>query len=113
MHLNAYPNFLDNGGVYQIPEDHYEKIKWLLSISEKEANKMPTSTGDFSLKQWRKVHDFFKNGDISLDKVETSKLKYSEVQKGTYEQTFSKEKGNCSVPSQLRTLNNFLKLSKE
>ena len=62
----------DNGGVYQIPEDHY-----------------------------------------SLDKVEPSKLKYSEVQKGTYEQTFSKEKGNCSVPSQLRTLNNFLKLSKE
>ena len=33
MHLNAYPNFLDNGGVYQIPEDHYEKIEWLLSIS--------------------------------------------------------------------------------
>ena len=92
MHLNAYPDFLDNGGVYQIPEDHYEKIKWLLSISEKEANKMPTSTGDFSLKQWREVHEFFKNGDIPLDKVEPSKLKYSEVQKGTYEQTFSKEK---------------------
>ena len=91
MHLNAYPDFLDNGGVYQIPEDHYEKIKWLLSISEKEANKMPTSTGDFSLKQWREVHEFFKNGDIPLDKVEPSKLKYSEVQKGTYEQTFSKD----------------------
>ncbi len=102
MHLNAYPNFLDNGGVYQIPEDHYEKIKWLLSISEKEANKMPTSTGDFSLKQWREVHDFFKNGDISLDKVEPSKLKYSEVQKGTYEQTFSKEKGNLRKRNQER-----------
>ena len=37
MHLNAYPDFLDNGGVYQIPEDHYEKIKWLLSISERGA----------------------------------------------------------------------------
>lgn len=51
MHLKDYPDFLDNGGVYQIPEDHYEKIKWLLSISEKEANKISTSTGDFSLKQ--------------------------------------------------------------
>lgn len=102
MHLSAYPNFLDNGGVYQIPEDHYEKIKWLLSISEKEANKMPTSTGDFSLKQWREVHDFFKNGDIPLDKVEPSKLKYSEVQKGTYEQTFSKEKGSLRKRNQER-----------
>ncbi len=26
----------------------------------KEANKMPTSTGDFSLKQWREVHEFLK-----------------------------------------------------
>lgn len=92
MHLNNYPDFLDNGGVYQIPEDHYERIKWLLSVSEKEANKMPTSTGDFSLKQWKEVHDFFDNGDISIDKVEPSKLRYDEVQKDTYEQTFSKEK---------------------
>ena len=102
MHLNAYPDFLDNGGVYQIPEDHYEKIKWLLSISEKEANKMPTSTGDFSMKQWREVHEFFKNGDIPLDKVEPSKLKYSEVQKGTYEQTFSKEKDSLRKRNQER-----------
>ena len=102
MHLNAYPDFLDNGGVYQIPEDHYEKIKWLLSISEKEANKMPTSTGDFSLKQWREVHEFFKNGDIPLDKVEPSKLKYSEVQKGTYEQTFLKEKDSLRKRNQER-----------
>ena len=102
MHLNAYPDFLDNGGVYQIPEDHYEKIKWLLSISEKEANKMPTSTGDFSLKQWREVHEFFKNGDIPLDKVEPSKLKYSELQKGTYEQTFSKEKDSLRKRNQER-----------
>jgi len=102
MHLNAYPDFIDNGGVYQIPEDHYEKIKWLLSISEKEANKMPTSTGDFSLKQWREVHEFFKNGDIPLDKVEPSKLKYSEVQKGTYEQTFSKEKDSLRKRNQER-----------
>lgn len=102
MHLNAYPDFLDNGGVYQIPEDHYEKIKWLLSISEKEANKMPTSTGHFSLKQWREVREFFKNGDIPLDKVEPSKLKYSEVQKGTYEQTFSKEKSSLRKRNQER-----------
>lgn len=56
------------------------------------ANKMPTSTGEFSLKQWKEVHDFFESGDIPLDKIEPSKLRYDEVQKDSYEQTFSKEK---------------------
>lgn len=111
MHLNAYPDFLDNGGVYQIPEDHYEKIKWLLSISEKEANKMPTSTGGFSLKQWREVHDFFENGDIPLDKVEPSRLKYSEVQKGTYEHTFSKEKNRLRKRNQERKNRHIIKVN--
>ena len=46
------------------------------------ANKMPTSTGEFSLKQWKEVHDFFESGDIPLDKIEPSKLRYDEVQKG-------------------------------
>ena len=43
QHLQTYPDFLKNGGVYQIPADHYEKIQWLLSISEKEANKIKTN----------------------------------------------------------------------
>ncbi len=108
-HLNTYPDFLDNGGVYQIPEDHYEKIKWLLSISEKEANKMPTSTGEFSLKQWKEVHDFFESGDIPLDKIEASKLRYDEVQKDSYEQTFSKEKDSLKQQNQERKEQAYIK----
>ena len=91
-HLVKYPDYVSNGGVYQIPSDHYEKIQYLLSISKEEANKMPTSTGDFSLKQWKEVHAFFEQGDISLDKIEPSILRYREVQRGTYEQTFKLEK---------------------
>ena len=53
QHFEKYPDFLSQGGKYQIPEDHYEQIKRLLSISKQQANKMPTSTGEFSLKQWR------------------------------------------------------------
>ena len=45
QHLKAYPDFVKNGGKYQIPSDHYDKIQWLLSISENEANKMATETG--------------------------------------------------------------------
>lgn len=35
---------------------------------------------------------FFESGDIPLDKVEPSKLRYDEVRIDSYEQTFSKEK---------------------
>lgn len=92
-HFQMYPDFLKNGGIYQIPEDHYDRIKWLLSITEKDANKMSTSTGEFSLKQWKEVHEFFSNGEIPLNKLEPSRLCYEEVQKGTFEQTLNSEKG--------------------
>lgn len=91
QHFNQYPDYLDNNKAYQIPKDHYDKIKWLLSIPEEKANKMPTSTGEFSLKQWKEVHKFFEEGDIPFEKVEPSLLRYDEVQKGKYEETFSKE----------------------
>lgn len=61
QHLEAYPDFLKDGGKYQIPQEHYDKIKYLLSISEKQANKMPTSNGEFSLKQWKEVKERISN----------------------------------------------------
>ena len=91
MHMEKYPDFLKEGQRYQIPSDHYQKIKWLLSISEDQANKMPSSNGEFSMKQWREVHDIFDNGKIPLDSLEPSDLGYREVQQGTYESTLAKE----------------------
>lgn len=102
QHLQTYPDFLENGGKYQIPADHYGKIKWLLSISEKDANKMPTSTGEFSLKQWREVHDFFKSENVPLDKIEPSALDYKNVQKNMYEQTLESEKQDLQARNQER-----------
>ena len=91
-HHEKYPWYLGQNGKYQIPKDHYDKIKYYLSISEETANKMPTQNGDFSLKQWKEVHTFFENGDIPLEKIEPSLLKYNEVQKGTIEKTINAEK---------------------
>lgn len=91
-HLQAYPDFLLNGGKYQIPEDHYAKIKYLLSIPEEQANKMPTSTGEFSLKQWKEVHDFFDKGDIKLKDLEPSVHSYKDVQRDVIKETLDKEK---------------------
>ena len=102
QHFQTYPDFLENGGKYQIPADHYEKIKWLVSISEKDANKMPTTTGEFSLRQWREVNEFFKNENIPLDKIEPSALDYKSVQKNMYEQTLESEKQDLQARNQER-----------
>lgn len=93
-HLQQYPDYLKNGGKYQIPEDHYKKIVYLLNLSEKEANKIPTSSGDFSLKQWKEVNDFFNKGEVPLKKIEPSILKYKEVQHDEIEKTFRLERGS-------------------
>lgn len=92
QHFGKYPDFLSQGGKYQIPEDYYEQIKRLLSISKEQANKMPTSTGEFSLKQWKEVHDFFDKGSIKLQDIEPSKLKYNQVQMNRINDTIQSEK---------------------
>ena len=94
MHLEKYPDFLENGGVYQIPKDHYEKICRLLNITEEQANRMSTSDGTFSLKQWREVHALFDQGNIPFDRLEPSQMRYDEVQRETYELTMQREKQN-------------------
>lgn len=99
-HLEKYPNYLIEGHKYQIPKDYYDKIKYYLSIPEEQANKMPTSTGDFSLKQWRKVNDFFKNGKIKPSDIEPAKLKYDEVQKGKIHHTYKGEEKSLKEKDQ-------------
>ncbi len=93
-HLDKYPDFIKNGGKYQIPKDQYDQIKYLLSISRADANKMPTSDGSFSLKQWEAVHEIFDNGKLDIDSIEPSLLDYKEVQVGKIEDTVNNERQN-------------------
>lgn len=91
-HLAKYPDYIENGGLYQIPEDHYAKIKYLLDMPKEVANKMPTTDGSFSLKQWNEVHQFFELDGIPIDNIEPSKLTYDSVQVNIIEATLENEK---------------------
>ena len=84
-HLEKYPDFINNGGKYQIPKDQYEQIKYLLSVTKDQANKMPTSDGAFSLKQWKAVHEFFNNSEVKFKDIEPSSLEYKDVQRDKIE----------------------------
>ncbi len=108
-HSKKYPDFVKNGGIYQIPSDHFERIKWLLSIPEREANRMSSSDGSFSLKQWKEVHDFFSRGEIPLEKIEPSALDYESVQRDKYVRTMTYEMKNLGERHQERVKEAYLR----
>jgi hypothetical protein len=101
-HMRSYPDYLSNGGTYQIPQDHYERIKYYLSVPESVANKMPTSTGEFSLKQWKEVHEFFASGNISFSDIEPSAFSYGDAQADAIVATFDRESDNLSEKDQVQ-----------
>lgn len=91
-HLREYPSYYADGHKIQIPKDYYEKIKAYLEMPADVANKLPTENGEFSLRQWKEVHNFFESNNVDIDKLDPSILKYDEVQKDAIESTFDKEK---------------------
>ena len=99
-HLKHYPEYLAEGHKYQIPKDHYDKIMAYLEMSADAANKLPTSKGEFSLRQWKEVHAFFYDNNIDPSKLEPSILEYGEVQQGTIDAAFDKEKGRLREADQ-------------
>lgn len=91
-HLKMYPDYIKNGGKYMIPKNHYEKIKYLLSLSEKEAYKTLSSTSENTINEWRIVHNVFEKGNISLKDLTPSNFEYGDVKKEKIYSSLQKEK---------------------
>jgi hypothetical protein len=92
-HLTRYPDFLQNGGRYQIPRDHYEAIRHLLAMSPEHAGTLLSRTGEGpSFKDWSRVQAFFDTGDVDLGSLEPSGLDYDQVQRGAFGETLDAEK---------------------
>ncbi|MFJ4220791.1 hypothetical protein [Curtobacterium luteum] len=74
-HLDKYPDFVRNGGKYQVPADHYELIRRLHDMPPAEAGKLAAASGEGpSYKDWQRVQDFFGTNGVSIDSVEASRL---------------------------------------
>lgn len=72
-HLQKYPDFIKQGGKYQIPADFYEKVKKLMEMSPEEASRLQSGNGDgLTYTQWKKVQDFFQNSGISPNDIKVS-----------------------------------------
>lgn len=91
-HLQKYPDYVQNGGKYQIPRDHFEMIQRLYSVPPEDTGKLLTrSGGGPSFKDWQRIDSFFKDGTIGIESLEPSALTYHEVQRNAYESTMATE----------------------
>jgi hypothetical protein len=92
-HLDKYPDFIRNGGKYQVPADHYAMIRLLHSMPRTEASRLVSGLGDGpSLRDWERVQAFFSGGGVGIDALEPSALDYADVQRGAYAATLEREK---------------------
>ncbi|AZZ53551.1 hypothetical protein [Rathayibacter festucae] len=92
-HLDRYPDFVANGGKYQIPNDHFETIQKLYAMTAEDAGKLLSRSGDGpSLTDWKRVQTFFSTDSIGLESVEASHLGYADVQRDAYGVTLEAEK---------------------
>lgn len=77
-HLQKYPEYIQEGNVYQIPKDFYERLSSVWNLSAEQAGKL--SGKDYSL--WKTADSFFKTTGLSRDKIQPSDLTYKQVQAG-------------------------------
>lgn len=99
-HLEKYPDFLQNGGKYEIPKDQYEKILECLNKAQSGA-KSELSTSEWNLVQ--AIHEWEETNGVSFtDKVNSTVVDYADVQQGTIDQTIDREEKNLRTEDERR-----------
>ncbi len=95
-HLNKYPDFLKNGGKYEIPKDQFERIKECL---EKPQSELTTKEWNLvkAIREWEQ-----ENGVSFTEKVNPTVVDYADVQQGTINKTIDKEEENIRTEDEKR-----------
>lgn len=88
-HSEKYPDFLKDGGIYQIPKDYHNRLEKLWHLSAEDAKKLDNRNGDYKL--WKAVRQFKENSGITIDQIEPMNTDYLEIQKGSYKRAISKK----------------------
>ena len=99
QHLKKYPDFVKNGGSYDIPKDQYDEMIRLLDLRK-------TSPSALSKSDWsvlRAIDSFEENSGLSVRKdLNPAVAKYKEVQQGAINDTINKEEISIKEKDQKR-----------
>lgn len=95
-HLEKYPDYIKDGGKYQIPKDYYERLKYLWELPQEETRKL--SGEDYRL--WKYIKDFFGDEGIDFSDVEPSAINYGDTQRNVADSTIEKEEQHIRKQNQ-------------
>lgn len=83
-HMVKYPNFVKEGGIYQIPKDMYERYVWLRDLPRDMAMKLRSE----DLNLWRYIRRFTDNNPNVV--IEPMEVSYPDIQAGNINNTVKK-----------------------
>ena len=87
-HCDNYPEFVNNGGIYQIPKDFYQKYDRMRNTPKEIAAKFRKE----DLRLWKFVHEFNEtNPEIVIEPMEVT---YHDIQAGNVNNTISNVEKN-------------------
>lgn len=84
-HAQKYPEFVEDGGIYQIPKDFYETYRRFVNMPKEIAFKLRKE----DLRLWKAIQKF--NEEAPDIKIEPMTATYDEIQAGTVSETINNE----------------------
>ncbi len=90
-HLSTYPDFVTNGGAYDIPKDQYEEMMRILDVFKKKPSHL--STSEYSLA--KKIDAFLSESKLELGKdIKPAIVDYKQAQLNVADNTVAAEENN-------------------
>lgn len=93
-HFAKYPDFMANGGSYEIPKDQYERIIDCLGRPSSQLNRSEANLVK-AIREWEQT-----NGVSFSEKVHPTVVKYPDVQQGTINKTIDNEESSIRAEDQ-------------
>lgn len=91
-HLETYPEFVKNGGAYDIPKDQYEDLVNLLDKYHSNPHALERADGS-SYSFAKRIDEFIKKNNLEVGKdIKPAVSRYDEVQLGVVNDTVDREK---------------------
>ena len=81
-HMMKYPEAIEDGEIYMIPRDYFEKLQGLMSVPVEEAGKLRNT--DYDL--WKKLRKLYEGG-LPSDRLCAAEIDYDGAQKDRYQHT--------------------------
>jgi len=90
-HLTMYPDFVSNGGSYDIPKDQYDEMVRILDLFKKHPSQL--STSDYMLA--KKIDTFLSDNNLELGKdIKGAVVDYKQVQMNVANDTVTAEEND-------------------